>query len=59
VNTRPEIQERLRELGVSMFDEAPFIAPSMTLGALALASGMTPLELIAALDKERQAVVSE
>jgi len=46
VNVRPELQERLRELGVTMFDDAAFIAPSTTLGAVALASGMTPRELI-------------
>jgi hypothetical protein len=49
VNARPQIQEQLRELGVTMFDDAPFIAPSMTFGALALASGMTPGQLIEAL----------
>src|SRR5690606_21037436 len=39
VNALPEIQQRLVGLGVTMFDTAPFIAPSMTFGALALASG--------------------
>jgi hypothetical protein len=46
VNARPEIQDRLQELGVTMFDSAPFIAPSMTFGALALAWGMDPGGLI-------------
>jgi hypothetical protein len=49
VNVRPGVQRRLRELGITMFDAAPFIAPSMTLGALALASRMRPDELVAAL----------
>jgi hypothetical protein len=49
VNARPEIQDRLPELGITMFDAAPFIAPSMTMGALALASGMSPRQLIDAL----------
>ncbi|HTL27652.1 MAG TPA: NnrS family protein, partial [Tepidisphaeraceae bacterium] len=46
VNACPDIQDRLRALGITMFDTAPFIAPSMTFGALALASGMNPGELI-------------
>jgi hypothetical protein len=46
VNARPEIQCRLRQLGITMFDAAPFIAPSMTIGALALASGLKPRQLI-------------
>ncbi len=49
VNARPQVQHRLRELGVTMFDDAAFIAPSMTLGALALASGLKPDQLVAAL----------
>ncbi len=49
VNVRPEIQDCLRALGITMFDTAPFIAPSMTFGALALASGMTPRQLLNAL----------
>jgi hypothetical protein len=53
VNARPQIQQRLRELGITMFDAAPFIAPSMTLGALALASGMQPGQLVDALDASR------
>jgi hypothetical protein len=50
VNARPQIQQRLRAVGVRMFDSAPFIAPSMTFGALALASGIQPAELIRALE---------
>ena len=46
VNARPDLQNRLQELGVTMFDDAPFIAPSMTFGALALAWGMDPRRLI-------------
>ncbi|HEX8521754.1 MAG TPA: NnrS family protein [Tepidisphaeraceae bacterium] len=46
VNVQPAIQERLRQLGITMFDDSPFIAPSMTLGALALASGLEPEVLI-------------
>jgi hypothetical protein len=49
VNARPRVQGRLRELGITMFDAAPFIAPSMTLGALALTSRMRPDELVEAL----------
>jgi hypothetical protein len=49
INARPQLQLRLRELSVTMFDDAPFIAPSMTLGALALASGRRPLNFIADL----------
>jgi hypothetical protein len=49
VNVHPGMQERLQELGVTMFDDSPFIAPSMTLGALALASGITPGELTQSL----------
>jgi hypothetical protein len=53
VNVRPEIQVRLRELGVTMFDDAAFIAPSMTIGALALAWGMSPAQLARALSGKR------
>jgi hypothetical protein len=49
VNAQPEIQERLYELGVTMFGDAPFIAPSMTFGALAFACGMKPGQLIEGL----------
>jgi hypothetical protein len=56
VNARPEIQERLRQLGVLMFDEVPFIAPSMTLGALALSMGTDPSELIRSLNGQPQDV---
>jgi hypothetical protein len=52
VNARPGAQRRLRELGITMFDAAPTIAPSMTLGALALASRMQPDELVAALRED-------
>lgn len=52
VNARPELQLRLHELGVTMLDTAPFIAGSMTLGALALAWGRQPEELIARLCKD-------
>jgi hypothetical protein len=46
INAHPPLQQRLRELGITMFDTAPFVAPSMTLGALALASGRTPEALL-------------
>jgi hypothetical protein len=46
INARPELQQRLRELGVTMFDDAAFIAPSMTFGALALAWGQRPADLL-------------
>jgi hypothetical protein len=49
VNARPELQQRLNEIGVTMFDDALFIAPSMTLGALALASGLEPPDLLLSL----------
>jgi hypothetical protein len=49
VNARPVLQQRLRNAGVTMFDEAPFIAPSMTFGALALASVRSPADLLADL----------
>jgi len=48
VNVRPELQRRFKQLGITMFDKAPFIAPSMTFGALALACGRQPHELIRA-----------
>jgi hypothetical protein len=50
VNARPELQRRLCEIGITMFDAAPFIAPSMTFGALALAVGRRPRDLLAELD---------
>jgi hypothetical protein len=46
VNALPEIQQRLRAIGVTMFDEVPFIAPSMTFGALALSVGRDPREML-------------
>ena len=49
VNAHPQIQDRLSELGIEMFDQTPSIAPSMTFGALALACGMHPRELIDAI----------
>lgn len=49
VNARPELQQRFAALGITMFDDAPFIAPSMTIGALALAEGRDPDDLVAAL----------
>lgn len=50
INTRPELLCRLDDAGITMFDEAPFIAPSMTLGALALASGWHVDELLERLE---------
>jgi hypothetical protein len=49
VNARPELQARMANAGITMFDDAPFIAPSMTIGALALASGRTPEQLLSEL----------
>ncbi len=49
VNARPELQQRLHEIGVTMFDDAAFIAPSMTFGALAFASGWEPWGLLTEL----------
>lgn len=49
VNARPELQKRLHEIGIAMFDDTPFIAPSLTFGALALAEGQSPEDLLAQL----------
>lgn len=46
VNAIPRLQQRFAQLGITMFDKAPFIAPSMTFGALALACGCEPRDLI-------------
>ncbi|HXE54387.1 MAG TPA: hypothetical protein VN541_15300 [Tepidisphaeraceae bacterium] len=46
INALPDLQHRIAELGITMFDKAAFIAPSMTLGALALACGRQPHELV-------------
>jgi hypothetical protein len=51
INARPELQQRLCASGITMFDQAPFIAPSMTFGALALASGRQPHDLLAELNR--------
>jgi hypothetical protein len=56
VNARPALQHRLNLLGITMFDDAPFIAPSMTLGALALATGHQPADLLAELDTPYQPI---
>ena len=50
INARPAIQGRLRALGIGMFDDVPFVAPSMTFGALALATGWRPWDLVSALE---------
>ena len=50
VNARPDLEHRLRTLGIDMFDDSPFIAPSMTFGALALATGWDEEALVTALD---------
>lgn len=42
VNARPQLQRRFGEMGITMFDDAPFIAPSMTFGALALTERWQP-----------------
>ena len=55
INARPELQQRLKEIGITMFDDAMFIAPSMTLGALALASRLQPSELLLLLCSKRTA----
>lgn len=49
VNVHPSLPQRLDALGINMLNAAPFIAPSMTFGALALASGWEPEELLARL----------
>lgn len=54
INARPEIQHRLHDAGVTMLDEAPFVAPSMTFGAMALSWGLEPARLLAALEAERE-----
>jgi hypothetical protein len=53
INVHPELQQQLHDIGVTMFDEAPFIAPSMTFGALALAIGRDPQEMLAELCPEQ------
>jgi hypothetical protein len=58
VNARPNLQQRLSEIGINMFDDAPFIAPSMTFGALALACGREPRELLSELESNRPAMTS-
>lgn len=52
INARPELQLRLQQIGVTMFDQAPFIAPSMTFGALALACGRQPHALLQELQAD-------
>jgi hypothetical protein len=49
VNVRPQLQHYLRRIGVTMLDDAPFIAPSLTFGAMALAWGKQPEELLSEL----------
>ncbi|MCC7351137.1 MAG: hypothetical protein IT446_11260 [Phycisphaerales bacterium] len=49
VNVRPQLQHQLRRIGVTMLDDAPFIAPSLTFGAMALAWGRQPEQLLADL----------
>jgi hypothetical protein len=52
VNARPDLQQRLRDAGITMFDDTPFIAPSLTFGALALTEGRSPEDLLAELCNE-------
>src|SRR5690606_22159985 len=54
VNARPLLQRHFNRLGITMFDQAPFIAPSMTMGALALASGHQPEDLLAELANDNE-----
>lgn len=49
VNIDPNLPQRLHELGITMLDATPFIAPSLTFGGMALASGWQPEDLIARL----------
>jgi hypothetical protein len=49
INAHPELQQRLSEIGVTMFEDAAFIAPSMTFGALALAVNRDPIQMLAEL----------
>jgi len=49
INARPQLQHQLRQIGVTMLDDAPFIAPSLTFGAMALAWGRQPEELLSDL----------
>jgi hypothetical protein len=58
VNVRPELQQRLRDAGVTMLDEAGFIAPSLTFGAMALAWGRQPRDLLAEITAPADAVVA-
>jgi len=50
VNAYPELQQTLLDLGIDMFAQAAFIAPSMRVGGLALGCSMQPLELAAKLN---------
>ena len=59
VNAHPELQYRLHEIGITMFDEAGFIAPSMTFGALALAVGRRPWDLLAELGRTPPAAATD
>ncbi|MCC6241120.1 MAG: NnrS family protein [Phycisphaerales bacterium] len=49
INAKPVLQYRLCQLGVTMLDDTPFVAPSMTFGAMALAWGKRPRELLTEL----------
>jgi hypothetical protein len=46
-------RHRLHDISVTMFDQAPFVAPSLTFGALALAWGKKPEELLAEIADAR------
>jgi hypothetical protein len=46
IDEDPMLEAKLRKLGIDMFDDAAFVAPSMTFGALALAYGRDPEQLV-------------
>lgn len=52
INARPKLQQQLSRIGVTMLDDSPFIAPSLTFGAMALAWGKQPQELLDELAQE-------
>lgn len=56
VNVYPQLQQDIEELGVTMLSDSPFIAPSLTFGAMALAWGMSPEQLIKGIKQLRPGI---
>jgi hypothetical protein len=57
INVHPDLQIRLRALGVNMFGKTLFIAPSLTFGALALGEGRNPQEFLEKLAAIQPAIM--